>query len=405
MKNDAPARFSTINLFPCCWVLIVLSAALSFSRTELAAATLGWTTNQVSTNAFGLDRVVFGNGRFVASGGFSDFGALMSSEDGLNWVLRAGGSNGVPPDLIYGLTYSEGRFMAVGHFGGIGVSLDGTTWAFSSVPIESLLGATYGGLFVAVGSRYYNPAGSNVFWSANGTTWNPSASTPSITLRGVAHGAGKYVAIGNNDGFVYRMASLNSWTQGTIPGGAEIFFYNNVFIVPFTAGTNLLSTDGLAWVPTPTGIPDFTQGLGVGGNGVCVARINNGMAVSRDGSNWVRFATGPLPGNAFGWNGKRIVTLRSEDVGPLLPPRLNAYVFTSDPFAGFLSLKRTQPAQLDLYGFAGGSYRLEFTESLSSDPGAWQTISNFVLPATPYTIAEPSATNASKRFYRAVLLP
>src|SRR5215510_11328681 len=50
-----------------------------------------WTTRQVSTNWFGLEHVVYGNGRYVAYGTYSDYGALMSSEDGINWALRLDG--------------------------------------------------------------------------------------------------------------------------------------------------------------------------------------------------------------------------------------------------------------------------------------------------------------------------
>src|SRR5215813_1034617 len=78
-----------------------------------------WTTRQVSTNWFGLEHVVYGNGRYVAYGTYSDYGALMSSEDGINWALRLDGkapsANGF--SFAASMHFAHGRFFAFGGFG------------------------------------------------------------------------------------------------------------------------------------------------------------------------------------------------------------------------------------------------------------------------------------------------
>src|SRR2546430_469055 len=106
-----------------------LAAAIFFPATSAHADALdNWTTTQVGTNSFALNYVVYGNGRYVAAGGWGDKGAILSSEDGLNWALRAKGSNGCCPSLAWGLAFGGGRYVTVGHFGGTASSTDGTNW-------------------------------------------------------------------------------------------------------------------------------------------------------------------------------------------------------------------------------------------------------------------------------------
>src|SRR6266550_883531 len=96
-----------------------------------------WTTNQVSTNHFGLTYVVYGNGRYVAYGPYSDYGSLMSSEDGVNWVLRndGGGASGSGLSYSVALSYAGGKYFALGGFGVSAVSSDGISWNTFSFPI------------------------------------------------------------------------------------------------------------------------------------------------------------------------------------------------------------------------------------------------------------------------------
>ena len=69
-----------------------------------------WTTNQITTNSFGLRHVVYGNGRYVAVGEFLDDGGIYTSEDGLNWTLRFSDMSS------WGLTLS----FSSNHFAGVG---------------------------------------------------------------------------------------------------------------------------------------------------------------------------------------------------------------------------------------------------------------------------------------------
>ena len=114
--------------------------------TARADALDNWTTNQVSTNWFGLGHVVYGNGRYVAAGSWSSYGAYLSSEDGLNWMLRVqGDTNGA--GNVYSLVFSEGRFMTTGGPLGArtGISTNGIDWLFGWVDVAAhLRGMAYG---------------------------------------------------------------------------------------------------------------------------------------------------------------------------------------------------------------------------------------------------------------------
>jgi hypothetical protein len=67
----------------------------------------------------------------------------------VSWTARTSGTT----NWLYGVTYGNGLFVAVGDDGAILTSPDGVTWTRrTSSTINPLYGATYGnGTFVAVG--------------------------------------------------------------------------------------------------------------------------------------------------------------------------------------------------------------------------------------------------------------
>lgn len=137
-------------------VASLLAAAFLCSAGKTRADILeNWTTNQVSTNRFSLEFVVYGKGLFVAYGEYSDYGAIVSSEDGKTWTLRNdGGPVGSGSGLSFscGLAFTGTRFFALGGFGTSAVSTDGINWTVFSHPASTLLrGAASGPGHVAVG--------------------------------------------------------------------------------------------------------------------------------------------------------------------------------------------------------------------------------------------------------------
>src|SRR3954447_10754642 len=87
-----------------------------------------WVTIQVSTNHFGLTYVVYGDGRYVAYGQYSDYGVVMVSYDGINWEVRQDGGPSGSLSYSVGLSYAGGKYFALGGFGASAVSSDGFNW-------------------------------------------------------------------------------------------------------------------------------------------------------------------------------------------------------------------------------------------------------------------------------------
>jgi len=71
-----------------------------------------------------------------------------------------------------------------------------------------------------------------------------------------------------------------------------------------------------------------------------------------------------------------------------------------------------EPAQLDIHHFSGitlsgtvgAQYRIEYLPTIGPT-NAWQTLTNLILPASPYVLIDYDSPNAARRFYRAVWLP
>lgn len=373
-----------------------------------------WTTNQISTNSFGLHHVVYGNGRYVAVGEAGDGGGIYTSEDGLNWTLRFSDNNS------WGLTlnYSGGCFAGVGGFGIVDVSTNGTNWTSSFLPatLFDYFAAdpygqeiTYGnGLYVTVGDT--NGVG-NILTSPDGVTWasRASAPAPSGRISSVAYGPLKFVAIGNNDGLEYTSTGVSAgaaWTRRSIPGGNQISYGNSLFFVPLTSKTNLVSADGITWSLQNTGLTNML-GKVTYGNGLFMARAGIYLATSTDGTNWIQYPK-PLPGDAMlsvnlATDGTRLVTVSGVYTNGGLPNAYNGFVFTSDVLVGVRMTNNPTP-KVALSGLVGRNYQIQSADSLIGGSNNWSTNATLQLTNTPYVWTDSTATN-SARFYRGILLP
>jgi len=76
---------------------------------------------------------------------------LLTSPDGTTWTARTSGTS----NILNGVTYGNGTFVAVGDNGTILTSPDGASWTpRTSGTSNWLFGVTYGNnTFVAVGDR------------------------------------------------------------------------------------------------------------------------------------------------------------------------------------------------------------------------------------------------------------
>jgi len=97
-----------------------------------------------------FQKVIYGDGRFVAIGQAVGGSYIGYSDDGTNWTAVAKGF----PDLT-SIAFGEGIYVAVGPFGTLLVSPDGANWSRTDLGTTAdLTGVTFGaGTFVAVGAE------------------------------------------------------------------------------------------------------------------------------------------------------------------------------------------------------------------------------------------------------------
>jgi len=394
-------------------LLLVGIFQISFLAGARADVLDNWTTNQITTNSFGMNHIVFGNGIYVAYGAFLDFGGFYTSVDGLNWKLQYT----EPNSWLNTLNYSEGHFASVRYNDGASVadvSGDGTNWTtsfFSGVSYYFVPEAiTYGnGLYTVVGYIQTNNVG-NILTSPDGVTWTPASFYPSAggPIVSVAYSPyfDMFIALGNNDGYEYVYYNgWDSWYQSSIPGGNKISYANGLFFVPLNNKTNLLSDDGWDWSLNSTGLTNML-GAVTYGNGTYMAQCGfsssgSYLATSTDGTNWFQYEK-PLPNHSsldvsLATDGTRLVA-----VGATGSVFYNGFIYTSDPLVGIRMTNNPSP-NIAISGLVGRKYQIQSTDALGGG-NSWRTNATLQLTNTPYIWTDTTATN-SARFYRGVLLP
>lgn len=146
----------------------------------------------------GLAAVTYGKGIFVAAGA----GFVATSADGIAWVPSPFDA----PRQLFAIAYGDGRFVITGGHGSVFTSSDGVEWTSRNSGVSGvtfLRGVAHGGgLFVAVGDEYDAAAKrsvSTIITSRGGAAWTVRHSGASQSLSDVAYGDGTFVVIGQNE--------------------------------------------------------------------------------------------------------------------------------------------------------------------------------------------------------------
>ena len=216
--------------------------------------------------------VAYGNGVWVAVATTGTNRVMTSEDDGLTWVARS-----CPVSEWTDIDFVNGLFIATGAvwtgFGGdparptLMTSPDGLTWTtrITGDPRGGLRGVAFGaGRYVA--AQLNGNAFNNYWHSTDAESWT-NAGTPTTWEYGaVAFGAGIFVMLGTaNGGQNATSATGTSWTQRAQPPFArDIVFASNLFV----AGTGneprvYTSPDGLVWTQRNFP-PGFTYASGRG---------------------------------------------------------------------------------------------------------------------------------------------
>ena len=346
--------------------------------------------------------------------------------------------------------FGGGRFVAVGDQGLMLTSSDGGTnwqrqWHVATVYFARVSFAN--GQFFAAGRKYGTlpDAWEGLLWSsADGLNWQPRYTETNTVVLGVAHGAGRYVAVAVNAPLSASTRGLTSldgvqWTAATIPGngwlydiaaGNDVFvavggnrimrstdgenwqpsgppgvsslqsvvFFNGQFIAVGEGGQILTSPSGEVWTARVSGTTSFLAAAAAG-PGTVVAAGNDGVILSSlDGVSWTQRSIPGLAARGLAFGADVFAA-----VGPYGTVYQSGAVSTcSGPR---LSIRPGSPPQIDLFGNVGASYYIEFSDALGA-PKGWQFLQQLPpLPAVPYTFTDLGSSPTGNRFYRAVLTP
>ncbi len=213
------------------------------------------------------------NGRqWVAVG---SYGQILGSYDGSVWLERDAPTTSALNDVIWG----GDRFVAVGASGTVLTSNDGGQWTLrTGATSETLRGVAYNGLkFVAVGD------GGVVVASADGATWATVSSGTSTQLNSVSWTGAQFVAVGAN-GVALRSVDGNNWTPLPLPTARTLRRVMRLGQYTFILGDEgviLRSADEVAWEALASGTTNELRGAATDGARIVVAGVN-GTLLSSD---------------------------------------------------------------------------------------------------------------------------
>ena len=258
-----------------------------------------------------LRGVAFGAGRWVAVG---SGGKVLYSDDGRSWTL---GSAPTTVDLR-GAAWAGSRFVAVGDQSTVISSKDGRSWReeVTAMPC-ALLGVAHGdGRYVAVGG-----AGKGVV-SVDGRRWESLGRITDADLYGIEHGPGRFVAVGSGGEILTSDDRGETWTHRrahTPLNLHTVFWTGDEYLAGGDLGRIFSSPRGREWKQVPT--PAFHSIRHFATDGATVIAAGAGtIAVRAPGSKeWVlnqtgfaRFQTGIAYGDGtwviVGHNGEALVS-------------------------------------------------------------------------------------------------
>lgn len=184
-----------------------------FGRITTSPDGVTWTTRK-TTNSNWVGGVTYGNGRWVATGGW---GLVMYSVDGINWTETSYGSY-----QMRGITFGNGVFISYGDGGSRTKSTDGITWSNVSSTMGSYEEITFGKNY------FYGIKGSNVYQSTDGNSWALVPGLASDTFKSLSYSNGTLYFVAS--GGTYYSKDGSTWTKGAAsPEGSAVYNSNGTY--------------------------------------------------------------------------------------------------------------------------------------------------------------------------------
>lgn len=262
-------RICALPQLRCAVALIASVMVLLTQQAESQVSFRNWQLGYPHVSGNSLTAVCWGDPGCVAVGWY---GEILFSPDGSVWS-RANSplqrTSLAQSTYLWDVCYGSGVFVAVGGEyakGRILHSPDGLTWTEAPTAVtEGFRGVAFGnGQFVAV-------AGTKVLTSTDGISWQSRADSPGIGK--LAYGGGKWLGSAGNDRF-YQTMDLNTWSstyngwppRTSGPEIANIAYANGKFVAVggwnYGSGTGgavvKWSADGITW---HDGAPDGPDGM------------------------------------------------------------------------------------------------------------------------------------------------
>lgn len=277
--GQSPLRTVTTNN------VYLQTSEFSSSSYRISSNGTSWTTVAAPAGA-DFARSAFGNGVFVMIPGFSaGSGTTPStayySTDATNWTATSIPAM-VPANIggtFHDVVYGGDKFVAVAqNTNKAAYSFDGINWSLANLPAtgEWYKIAYSGSQFVVVGGQ------DRVIYSSDGINWS-SATSPApagTTWQALAHGNGRYIALGTD--------------TGSFPISYQI----------------IRSTDGINWTPASTPFSSMSPVLAFGG-GVWVAASGSNAVIrysTDNGTTWINSSGNPSPtARSIAYDGSKFI--------------------------------------------------------------------------------------------------
>lgn len=388
-------------------LVLARTITMAFGMTLLTCSSIAQSDWQQQTTGIDETRylvdVAYGSGKFIGVGGMTNAIVLVST-NGRSWTkIETSITN-----ILRGVSFVGGKFIAVGELGTIITSQDGLSWTNrNSCVTESLNAVAYGnGLFVAVGDN------GSITRSSDGGSWTCGTSiTNSYT--GIAFGNNVFVAVGSaaesqmscGEGVVVSSTDGILWTRRTIHTGSiplDVTFGNGIFVtagIDFEAEiagggciggfyTMLTASNGIDWVSITNG-PNWRTSIGFGHN-VFVSVGSFDIIVFKDAEDWRQTYTASglfLSGVAFG-NGRFVAVGGGKVMLALVDCSLSGATISPSGRLEFW-----------LNGATGELYTIEASNDLLN----WEPLLTIAAQDEPLLIEDPQTGLHQRRFYRARL--
>lgn len=393
--SSFPSRARVLSI-----LAAIAASAVSASATEPFAI---WLTPAPRPTANSLFGVTFSNGLFVAVGAN---GTILSSPNGMNWTARTPSANF--SQTLRAVTAGGGQFVAVGDNGSIVSSANGTNWT------ERLQNSGYnfvdvaygGGQFAAISPGPQVPNGEEggftvntniILASPNGAAWLQQVAPVYIANSfpgAIAHGNGRFLI--NEGGQMIESLNGVNWNRitgfATDPIGKLKFAQGNFFQGNIQS-IRVSSDNGLSWAdeaPFP-GLGVYSMANG-GGYNVAVG-TGFGVRYSTNATDWTtRIINVPEAWYDVVYGNGRFVA-----VGGLGAIRVGLLPVS-------LSVQRGATTVVTARGAPGATCTIEMTENLGNTP-SWQALGTFTLTNTVNAFTDTGAVGRPRRFYRALIAP